>query len=369
MKRSESHAPCGGIRRRILTAETYAIIIAGGNGERFWPLSTPDCPKQFVTIFGEKPLIRHAADRLQGLIPPERTFVITAERLVARTRRALPGIPRANVIGEPCRRDTAAAVACACGLVKRLGGPDAVGCILTADQLMEPAAKFRRTLKSAIKVASRMDAIVTVGIEPDHPATGFGYIECGPRIKTGTSTEFHEASRFVEKPDEKTANRYLKSGRFCWNSGMFIWKASTMEEAFARHAPDIAGLIGKVATAKSIRATLKRTYPPLRAISVDYAVMEKTRKVVVARSEFKWDDVGSWTAIPKHFPRDAAGNACLGRTALLDTDDSIVVSEGGHLTAVLGMKDVVIVQTSGATLVCAKDRVQDIKRLVHSLNV
>lgn len=175
----------------------YAIIMAGGNGERFWPMSTPERPKQFVTLFGGRALIRHAADCLKGLIPPERTLVITAERLVAQTRRALPGIPQANVIGEPCRRDTAAAVACACGLVKRLGGPDAVGCILTADQLMEPAAKFRRTLKSAITVASRTDAIVTVGIEPDHPATGFGYIECGPRIQTGTPTEFHAVRRFV----------------------------------------------------------------------------------------------------------------------------------------------------------------------------
>ena len=348
-------------------ADAYAIIMAGGNGERFWPMSTPERPKQFVTLFGGKPLIRHAADRLEGLVPPERTLVITAERLVAQTRRALPRIPRVNVIGEPCRRDTAAAVACACGLVKRLGGPDAVGCILTADQLMEPAAKFRRTLRSAIKVASRTDAIVTVGVEPDHPATGFGYIECGPRIATGTSTEFHAVSRFVEKPDEKTAKRYLASGRFCWNSGMFIWKVSTMEAAFVQHAPDIAGLIGKVETAKSIHATLARAYPALRAISVDYAVMEKARKVVVARSDFKWDDVGSWTAIPKHFSHDAAGNTCLGKTALLDTDDSIVVSEDGHLTAVLGMKDVVVVQTPDATLVCAKNRVQDLKKLVRSI--
>ena len=347
----------------------YAIIMAGGNGERFWPMSTPDRPKQFVTLFGGKPLIRHAADRLKGLVPPERTLVITAERLVAQTRRVLPGIPRVNIIGEPCRRDTAAAVACACGLVKRLGGPDAVGCIVTADQLMEPVAKFRRTLRSAIKVAFQTDAIVTVGIEPDHPATGFGYIECGPRFATGTSTEFHTVRRFVEKPDEKTAKRYLRTGRFCWNSGMFIWKASTMEAAFIQHAPDIAGLIGKVETAKSIHATLARVYPTLRSISVDYAVMEKAQKVVVARSEFKWDDVGSWTAIPKHFPRDAAGNTRLGRTDLLDTNDSIVVSEGDHLTAVLGMKNVVIVQTSGATLVCAKDRVQDIKKLVRTLGI
>ena len=341
----------------------YAIIMAGGNGERFWPLSTPERPKQFLSLFGGKPLIRHATDRLAGLIPPERTLVITAERLAAETRRALSGIPKGNIIGEPCRRDTAAAVACACGLVKRLGGPDAVGCILTADHLISPASKFRRTLKNAIGAASRTDAIVTIGITPDRPATGFGYIECGSRIETGTPTEFHAVRRFVEKPDEPTAKRYLKSGRFCWNSGMFIWKASVMEEAFVRCAPDIAGLIARVERAKSVPATLRKAYPALRAISVDYAVMEKARKVVVARSDFTWDDVGSWTALPKHFPCDAAGNTCLGNTALLDTHDAIIVSEGGRLTAVLGMKDVVVVQTADATLVCTKGRVQDIKRL------
>ena len=350
-------------------ADAYAIIMAGGNGERFWPMSTPERPKQFVSIFGGKPLIRHAADRMRGLISPERTLVITAERLVAQTRKALPQVPRGNIIGEPCRRDTAAAVACACGLVKRLGGRDAVGCILTADQLMEPVVKFRQTLRDAIRVASRTDAIVTMGIKPNYPATGFGYIECGSRMATGTPTEFHAVRRFVEKPDEKTAKRYLKSGRFCWNSGMFIWKASVMEGAFVQHAPDIAGLIGQVESAKSVRATLMSAYPPLRAISFDYAVMEKTRKVVVARSAFKWDDVGSWTALPAHFPEDKAGNTCLGNTALMDTNDSIVVSEDGHLTAVLGMEDVVVVQMSGATLVCAKNRVQDIKKLVRSLPV
>ena len=343
----------------------YGIIMAGGNGERLWPLSTPECPKQFVTLFGGKPLIRHAVDRLRGVIPLERILVITAERLVEQTLRALPGIPRGNVIGEPCRRDTAVAVACACGLVKRLGGPDAVGCILTADQLMEPVATFRRVLRDAIRVAHRADAIVTVGITPDHPATGFGYIECGSQIKTDTATEFRTVGRFVEKPDEKTAKRYLRTGRFCWNSGMFIWKVPTMEKAFLSHAPDIAGLIGKVEKAKSIHLTLAKAYPALRSISVDYAVMERAENIVVARSDFKWDDVGSWLAIPNHYPNDTSGNTCLGSTALLDTSNSVVVSADGHLMAVLGMKDVVIVQTSAATLVCAKNRVQDIRKIVR----
>ena len=349
-------------------ADAYAIIMAGGNGERFWPVSTPERPKQFVSLFGGKPLIRHAADRLAGLIPPERTLVVTAQRLVRQTQRALPQIPRANIVGEPCRRDTAAAVACACGLVKRLGGPDAVGCILTADQLMEPAAKFRRVLKDAISVAAKTDAIVTVGLVPDYPATGFGYIEIGARADFKAQTQFNQVRRFVEKPDEKTARRYLASRRFYWNSGMFIWKASTMERAFQAAAPDIAGLIPAVETARSLPTVLRRVYPALRAISVDYAVMEKAPNILVARSAFAWDDVGSWWAIPRHFPSDADGNACLGQTAVLDTRDSIVVSDDNHLTALIGMKDVVVVHTAKATLVCPKDRVQDVKKLVRTLS-
>lgn len=345
----------------------YAIIMAGGSGERFWPLSTPERPKQFVSLFGGKPLIRHAADRLEGLIPPERTLVITSKRFVSLTRKVLPSIPSDNVIGEPCRRDTAAAVACACGLVKRLGGPDAVGCILTADQLMEPAGKFRRALKDAITAAEKTSAIVTMGIVPDYPATGFGYIESGELLKLGTKTEFRKVRRFVEKPDEKTAKRYLASGRFSWNSGMFIWKASVMEDAFREFAPDIAELIGVVAHARSVSTVLQKIYPKLRATSVDYAVMEKARDVVVAKSEFAWDDVGSWFAIPKHFPSDANGNTRLGRTAVLDARDSIIVSDNAHVTAVVGLKDVVVVHTPSATLVCAKDRVQDVKKLVKSL--
>lgn len=347
--------------------DAYAVIIAGGNGERFWPLSTPERPKQFVSIFGGKPLIRHAADRLEGLIPPERTLVITAKRLVAQTCRALPHVPRRNIIGEPCRRDTAAAVACACGLVKRLGGPDAVGCILTADQLMEPAAKFRRTLRDAIGIAKKTDAVVTMGIVPTCPSTGFGYIEMGAKAGFKTKTVFNRVCRFVEKPDERTAKRYLSSRRYCWNSGMFIWKASTMERAFLESAPDIAGLIRVVETARSLPSALAKAYPPLRAISVDYAVMERIRNILVARSDFKWDDVGSWRAIPNHFPSDGSGNTCLGRVALLDTSKSVIVSDDRHLTAVIGLDDIVVVQTAKATLVCAKNRVQDVKKIVRSL--
>lgn len=348
-------------------AKAYAVIMAGGGGERLWPVSTPKRPKQFVDVFGGKPLIRHAFDRLSGLIPPERTLVITASRLVPMTRRVLPEVPACNIVGEPCRRDTAAAVAVACGLVSRLGGPDAVGCILTADQLMKPEKAFRATLRDAISAAAKFDSIVTMGIVPDHPATGYGYIECGKPVDAGTKTVVFAAKRFVEKPDEATARRYLKAGRFRWNAGMFVWRARVMADAFAAAAPDFSPLIASVVSAKSVPALLRRAYPSLRAISVDFAVMEKSKNILVAESQFKWDDVGSWQALPNHFPADAAGNVCLGKTALMDARDSIVVSSDDHVTAVVGLSGVVVVHTPGATLVCPRERAQDIKKLVKTL--
>lgn len=350
-----------------MNKDAYAVIIAGGGGERLWPLSTPRRPKQFVDLFGGRPLLRHALDRLRGLIPPERTLVVTGRSLVALTRRTLPEVPSSNIVGEPCRRDTAAAVAVACGLVRRLGGAGAVGCILAADQLMTPPEAFRATLRDAIRAAAKFDAIVTMGVVPDRPATGYGYIECGRRVDAGTKTRFFEARRFVEKPDERTARRYLKTRRFRWNAGMFVWRACVMEKAFAAAAPDFTGLVESVANAKSVPALLRRVYPGLRAISVDFAVMEKTKNILVAESLFKWDDVGSWQAIPNHFPADAEGNVRLGRSALMDVRDSIVVSSGDHLTAVVGLSDVVVVHTPTATLVCPRDRAQDVKKLVKTL--
>lgn len=348
-------------------SNAYAVILAGGNGERLWPMSTPERPKQFVEIFGGKPLIRHAVDRLEGVIPVERTLVITAERLVEMTRKALPAVPPENIYGEPCRRDTAAAVAVACGIVKRLGGPDAIACILTADQLMDPPEKFRCALSDAISAAEKSDAIVTIGIEPTYPATGFGYIEAGEAVDFGTKTGFCRVKRFVEKPDARTAEGYLATGRFSWNSGMFIWKVSTMEAEFAASAPDIGSLIGEVAESGDVHETMKAKYPGIRATSVDYAVMEKTKNIVVARSEFRWDDVGSWLAIPNHFSRDDDGNTCIGRTAVMGTSGSVVVSDDSHLVAVVGLSDVVVVRSGNATLVCSKEGLGELKALVKSL--
>lgn len=346
--------------------EAYAIIMAGGNGERFWPMSTPERPKQFLSLFGGKPLIRHAVDRLAGLIPAERIFVITSDRFIAQTHAALPMLPIENIVGEPCRRDTAAAVATACGLVLRRGGPESVGCILTADQLIGPVPAFQQTLADAIAVAGRTDSIVTMGIAPTRPDTGFGYIETGDVAATDTKTPFRSVVRFVEKPDEAAAVRYLSSGRFLWNSGMFVWKAATMRDAFHAHALDIAALLEAVAASSDVKATLDRLYPDLRAISVDFAVMEHAADILVAESRFSWDDVGSWAAVEHHFPQDESGNTVIGRTAVLDSRSSIVVntSAADHVVAVSGLKDIVVVHTAKATLVCHKDALKGLKTLV-----
>ena len=346
------------------TDNVYAVILAGGSGERLWPMSTPERPKQFVEVFGGKPLLRHAVDRLKGFIPPERTLVITAESLVALTKKALPMLPKANILGEPCRRDTAAAMAVACGLVKQLGGADAVACVLTADQLMTPESKVRQILKDAVKAARRFDAIVTLGIVPTHPATGYGYIECAEKLDVGTPTPFNRVKRFVEKPDLKTAKKYVKSPRFRWNSGMFIWKVATMEAEFMRSAPDIGAMIGKVATSKNVRALMKQEYPALRKISVDFAVMEKAKNIIVAECNFDWDDVGSWTSLANHFPADNNGNVKLGNVRALDSSGSIFVSSDSHHLAVFGLEEVVVVHTPTATLVCAKSKVAELKRLL-----
>ena len=351
-------------------SNAYAVILAGGSGERFWPLSTKARPKQFISLFGGRPLLSLAVERLTGLIPPERVFIITAERLLADTAEAAWNIPHTHIIGEPCKRDTAPAIATACGLVHGRD-PNGVVCILTADQLMSDVETFRLTLSEAITVADQEKAIVTIGIPPTHAATGFGYIEAGPPLSTTrTVTLFNRAERFVEKPDAYTAARYVESGRYFWNAGMFIWRTDTMLETLKAHAPDLAELCEAVAEVSNspddLDAVLRQVYPSLRAISIDYAVMEHAQNIIMAHGAFGWDDVGSWPSLSGHFTEDIEGNVIVGACETMEAQNNIVVSED-RLTALIGVRGLVVVHSENATLICPKERSEEVKKLLRRI--
>lgn len=317
-----------------------AIILAGGSGERFWPLSTPEKPKQFLRVFGGESLIRQSVGRLRGLVKPKNVFVITSKALVAATRRELPEIPKTNVIGEPMRRDTGAAIALGVGIAGRgmLG-------FFSSDQMISDPVRFRKTVSLAIAKAKRTVSIVTIGIKPEYPATGFGYVN----PKTG---------KFVEKPDEKKARVYLKKG-FLWNAGMFIGRAETFRAAFAEHAPGLGALL--TMEAKRIRR-VDAIYEKLPKISFDYAVMEKLKNVAVVKGDFGWDDVGSYGAFDKYFPHDARGNVREGPCTVVEADGNICVARSARIS-LLGVKNLVVVTTPDAVLVADKSRITEMKKL------
>ncbi len=321
------------------TSTFKAVILAGGSGERFWPLSTPERPKQFLRVFGGASLIRQAVSRLDGLVSPKDVFVVTAKNLVAATRKELPEVPKCNILGEPMRRDTGAAVALGVGLAA--GGADPVVGFFSSDQMVANPKAFRKVVSKAVAVARRKPVIVTLGIKPTYPATCFGYIS--PKTRT-----------FVEKPDAKTAKKYVKAG-YLWNAGMFIARASTFRGAFAAHAPELSCLT-------SGTNHLAALYSKLPKISFDYAVMEKSKNVEVVPGDFGWDDVGSFAAFDKYFPHDSRGNVREGPCTVVESGKNICVARSARIS-LLGVKNLVVVTTPDSVLVADKSRLTDMKKL------
>lgn len=319
-----------------------AVILAGGSGERFWPLSTPERPKQFLSVFGGESLIRQAVSRLKGLVEPENVFIVTSRTLVNATKKELPEIPSANIIGEPMRRDTGAAIALSVGLCG-----DGVMGVFSSDQLVGDVKGFQAVVKKAVATAKKGRKIVTLGIKPSGPSTAFGYVNPA----TG---------QFVEKPDAVKAKAYLKKG-FLWNAGMFIGEVAAFRDAFAAHAPALVPLCA------GIRRTcqLRKAYEPLPRISFDFAVMEALSReggVAVVPGDFGWDDVGGYGAFDRYYPHDAAGNVADGDCGLVESADSICISKGPKVK-VLGVSGLVVVATKDSVLVVPKSRVGEIKKL------
>ncbi len=347
----------------------YAVIMAGGKGERFWPLSTSARPKQVLSLIGGRPMLAQAVERLGGFIPPERVLIITSASLVDVSREAVPELPPENVIGEPCGRDTAAACALGAAIVKARCPGKGAFCILTADHVIRNVERFREILDCGFDVAEQGDRLVTIGIQPRFPSTGFGYIECGDPLDGNRGARFCKAKRFVEKPDEDTARQYIASGNYLWNSGMFIWKADTLLNALATFEPPVhkmANAMLPVVDTPAFADTLKDEYNRLGRISIDYAVMEKADNIVTAVGDFEWHDIGSWPALEDHFEKDAHGNVILGDGETLDSTGNIIFGED-RLTALIGVEDMVVIHAGKATLICPKSRAQDVKKMVQQL--
>ena len=345
-----------------------AVIMAGGSGTRFWPLSRKRRPKQFLPIATQKTMIEETVERLRPLLPPQAIYTISDREQAAAIRKLLPGLPAENVLVEPLARNTAASLILATARVY-LRNPKSVVLALPADHLITKPDVFLRKLRAAAAAAAREEVIVTFGIPPTFPSTGFGYIHfSGSRSRRFWSEDFYPVLRFKEKPDVERAKKYLKQGRHCWNSGMFVWRAEVFARKLEQFAPDFFPYW------KRILAGLKKNDGPgvaavfreIPVTSIDYALMEKARGVLMAKGDFGWSDVGSWASLADIWPKDGSQNALRGEGLFLDSRNCLVYSPH-RLAAVVGLRDVIIVDTKDALLVCSKKSDQKVKDVIDAL--
>jgi mannose-1-phosphate guanylyltransferase len=360
--------------------DRFVIIMAGGRGERFWPVSREKTPKQLIRLLGDRSFLQQAVDRVLPLVPLKNILVITNAAQAAEVRKQLPRLPKDNVVAEPVGRDTCAAVTLGAALVGARS-TTAVMAVLPADHVIPDEKKFQQVLSDSFDVAGRGQAIVTIGIHPSEPATGYGYIHVGDPLPAPAGakrfkTSFSRAERFVEKPDLEKAVEYVSSGHYRWNAGMFVWSFVTITNGLEKHQPEMFAACKRWFEAARQPARLARVlakeYPDIKKVSIDYALMEHAQNVVVADGSFSWDDLGSWTALSRHIKPDAEGNCAVADFLHVDAARNIVFdarSKGRRTPiAIVGLRDSIIVQTDDATLVAHKSQAQKIKELVKKMS-
>lgn len=347
-------------------APLYALVMAGGSGTRFWPASREARPKQYLPISGGKPMLTETVERLEGLVKKEHVLIVTAKSQIDEVRRCLPDLPLENLIAEPEARNTAPCVALGALEVLRRD-PNAVQVVLPADHVIEPRSAFAASVGAAAEEARASGALVTLGIRPDHPATGYGYIEAAERVAKRPGGDVHRVVRFVEKPDAARAEAFLKQGGFYWNAGIFVWSGAAIRAALEAFLPDVVAGLERAFSGGS----LATEYARFASQPIDVAVLEKATNVRVVPVDYSWSDVGSWAALAELAPLTEGSNrAALSSGARLLAEDStncLAYAEGDELIALLGVHDLVVVRAGNATLVCPRDRAQDVKRLVDRL--
>lgn len=346
-------------------SNAFVCIMAGGSGERFWPMSRQRTPKHLLKLFSDRTLLEDTVRRLEGVVPPANILVLTNGAQLEATRAALPMLAADQIIAEPEKRDTAPAAALATGLV-RARAQDGVLALLPADHLIKNTARLAQQLRAALARAASTDALLTFAIKPTYPSPGFGYLEMGEELaRLPELGQVRRVARFVEKPDIPTAERYVAGGNHAWNAGMFIWRVGAFLQEAERHAPALAEFVRNF-PAGDPAGYLAREFGRLPKTSIDYAVMEKAAAVETIVAEYDWDDVGMWTSLPPHLDRDAAGNATKGSVLVERAGRNVAISNGRTI-ALVGVNDLVVVETADAVLVCHRDAVQDIKKLMPRL--
>ncbi len=338
----------------------HAVIMAGGRGTRFWPASRRDRAKQFMSVVGAESMLTQTRARISGLVDDERVWVVTGEDQVDLVRESLPHIPSENILAEPMGRNTAACCAWAALEIQKRE-PDSIQLVLPADHVIEPAARFRESCELAAKAARESGTLVTLGIQPTFPATGYGYIECGAAVEDAELEGMRVVERFVEKPDEARAKEFLQTGSFLWNAGIFVWSTSSILAAFERYAPEILAPLAS-GDAKSV-------YPSLPSAPIDIAILEKADQVRVLPIDYRWNDVGSWSALPEVIDADGDGHVLGGEAQLVQVDakNCIAYGEGAETIALIGVEDLIVVRSGNATLICPRDRAQDVRAIVEKL--
>ncbi len=348
--------------------KTTAVIMAGGRGERFWPKSRYNHPKQFLSLTTDgKTMLQKTVDRLKELVNNEDIFIVTNENYTNLVTTQLPDIPPENILGEPCGRNTAPCIGLAACTIRQKYG-DAIMLTLPSDHLIRYTEMYTDTLQQAIAVAQMNKNLVTIGIPPTHPETGYGYIHF-TRDPNPPRTGVYRVKQFVEKPDYATAQTYVTSGHYLWNSGMFVWKTSTILDNLSRYCPDIYARLTTIEASMNTStypATLATEYEKMRAESIDFGVMEHASDIYTIAGNFGWDDVGSLTALERINPTDEGGNYTEGDTLLINTNRSIICGKS-RLIATLGVEDLIVIDTDDALLICQKDAAQDIKKITATL--
>ena len=344
----------------------HAVVMAGGAGTRFWPLSRMAIPKQLLSFGGDRSLIQQAIDRLDSLVPVDNISVITNQSLVSAIEDQLPALSSKSIIGEPAKRDTAPCIGLAAGLIAA-EDPDATMIVMPSDHIIQPVEAFHEAVTKAHKLVEQDPSrLITFGITPDRPAESYGYIQRGESV----NSDVFRVEQFKEKPVIDTAKQYLDEGGYYWNSGIFVWKARAILEALEQYQPDMILRINRIVQQRGeadFHDVIKREFTAIEGISIDYAVMEHHANVLVIEAPFEWDDIGSWQALSRLFPTDANNNTVVGKHVGIQTTNSIIQSSKDHLVATIGVSDLIIVHTEDATLVANKQEEESVRKLVRLL--